>query len=171
MNRRRPGMLVIVMLMLAFFLAACGDEEDDTTVGDEATTATDTSANTAAEDITATDAEPAGGADLTGTWSLVTENGSPPAALGYNSTILTLDDETFSSEYDGSAGVCTWSGTYTSTPTSMTWTADAASGPPCDQALGQTRTAQVSLSADGDTLTLDWTATPMGTLQVYERAS
>ena len=103
-----------------------------------------------------------------GVWKIVTEDGRPPAANGYNSLILTLTADTFTSEYNSDVASCTWSGTHTSSPTTLTITTDTATGPPCDQAVGKTRTAQLTL---GNNLTLDWTAETMGTLQVYQRAS
>ena len=117
------------------------------------------------------DSSNGGGAAWIGVWNIVTEDGLPPADNGYNSIILTLNAGTFTSEFDSDAATCTWSGTHTSTPTTLTITTDAANGPPCDQAVGKTRTAQLTLSANGNTLTLDWTAATMGTLQVYQRIS
>ncbi len=104
-----------------------------------------------------------------GVWNIVTEDGLPPAANGYNSLVLALTPGAFISAYDSNAATCTWTGTHTSTPNTLTITTDAATGPPCGQAVGKTRTAQLTLSADGNTLTLDWTAVTMGTLQVYRR--
>lgn len=109
------------------------------------------------------------GAGWFGVWNIVTEDGRDPAANGYNSIVLTLTADAFVSEFDSDAATCTWSGTHTSTVTALTITTDTATGPPCDQAVGKTRTAQLTLSADGNTLVLDWTAETMGTLQVYER--
>jgi len=112
-----------------------------------------------------------GGAAWIGVWNIVTEDGRPPEDNGYNSVILTLNAGTFTSEFDSDAATCTWSGTHTSTPTTLTITTNAATGPPCGLAVGTTRTAQLTLSADSNTLTLDWTAATMGTLQVYQRIS
>ena len=104
-----------------------------------------------------------------GVWKIVTEDGLPPAANGYNSIFLALTPGAFISAFDSNAATCTWTGTHTSTPTTLTITTDAATGPPCGQAVGKTRTAQLTLSANSNTLTLDWTAATMGTLQVYRR--
>ena len=127
----------------------------------------DTASSVRSEDTSLTVTKP--GAAFIGVWNVVTEDGLQPAANGYTSLILTLTAATFTSEYVSDVASCTWSGTYTSTPTTLTITTDAATGPPCDQAVGKTKTSQLVLSADGNTLTLDWTAETMGTLQVYQR--
>lgn len=169
---RRLGILVIVLLLFSLLVVACGDEGDGVTVEDEIITREDTGATSTTADDGATDDVPdPGGASWIGVWNIDTEDGRPPAANGYNSMILTLNAGTFTSEYDSDAATCAWSGTHTSTPTALTLTTDAATGPPCDQAIGKTRTAQLTLSADGNTLTLDWTSETMGTLQVYQRVS
>jgi len=104
-----------------------------------------------------------------GVWNIVTEDGRTPIENGYNSVVLALTPGAFSSVFDSDAVTCAWKGSLTSTTTTITITTDAATGPPCGQAIGKTRTAQFTLSADGNTLTLDWTAATMGTLQVYRR--
>ncbi len=104
-----------------------------------------------------------------GVWKILAEDGRTPAENGYNSLVLALTPGAFSSVFDSDAVTCAWNGTHTSTPTTLTITTDAATGPPCGQAVGKTRTAQLILSANGNTLTLDWTAETMGTLQVYRR--
>jgi hypothetical protein len=104
-----------------------------------------------------------------GVWDIVTEDGRTPAENGYNSLVLALTPGAFSSVFDSDNVTCAWTGANTSTPTTLTITTDAATGPPCGQAVGKTRTAQLTLSANGNILTLDWTAAPMGTLQVYRR--
>lgn len=172
MKFRHLSILAIVLLLIPFSIVACGDEGGDVTVEDVLTTRDDTgTTSTTAGDGTADEGTDSEGATWIGVWNIVTDNGSPPAANGYNSLILTLTASTYTSEYNSDAANCTWSGTHTSTPTTLTITTAAATGPPCDQALGKTRTAQLTLSADGNTLTLDWTAETMGTLQVYQRTS
>lgn len=171
MKPSRLGILLIAVLLLSIAVSACGDEEGDTTTDETTTTATTGTGTTAATGTGTTEEPETGGTSVEGVWNLITEDGSPPSALGYNSIVLTLEDGTFSSVFDGSAGVCTWSGTYTATESELTMTAEVATGPPCDMAIGQTRTAQMNMSVDGNTLTLDWTAQPMLTLQVYERVS
>ena len=104
-----------------------------------------------------------------GVWKIVTEDGRTPMENGYNSLVMALTPDAFSSVFDSDNVTCAWIGTHTSTSTTLTITTDAATGPPCGQAVGKTRTAQLTLSANGNTLTLDWTAETMGTLQVYRR--
>lgn len=140
----KSKLIWLISLFFALFVVSCpGDSSDDDTPG----------------------------ATWIGVWNIVTEDGRPPVDNGYNSIILTLTAVTFISEFDSDTATCTWSGTHTSTPTTLTITTDDATGPPCDIAVGTTRTAQLTLSADGNTLTLDWTAETMGTLQVYQRVS
>ena len=163
------SVLAVIMLLLSSSMVACGDETGDVTVEDEG--ATSGTAATHADDGTTDTVPDAEGAAWIGVWDIVTENGLTPAANGYNSIILTLAGDTFTSEYDSDIATCTWSGTHTSTATTLTITTEASTGPPCDLAVGTTKTAQLSLSADGNTLTLDWTAETMGTLQIYQRVS
>lgn len=158
MRFRHLSVLLIAALIVSLAIVACGDEDVATT-------------GTAAEETSTDIVTVPEGAAWVGVWNIVTENGLPPAENGYNSLILTLTADAFTSEYDSDAAACTWSGSHTSTPATLSLTTDAASGPPCDEAVGKTRTAQLTLSADGNTLTLDWTAEAMGTLQVYQRDS
>lgn len=134
-------------------MVACGGDDSASTVRTDDTTQTLTQAE----------------AGWVGVWKIVTEDGRSPAANGYNSLILTLTADTFTSEYNSDIASCTWSGTYTSASTTLTITTDAATGPPCNIAVGKIKTAQMTL--EKDSLTLDWTAETMGTLQVYQRAS
>ncbi|MHB0915612.1 MAG: hypothetical protein ACYC5A_08705 [Thermoleophilia bacterium] len=158
MRFRHLSVLLIAALIVSLTIVACGDEDVATT-------------GTAAEETSTDIVTAPEGAAWVGVWNIVTENGLPPAENGYNSLILTLTADAFTSEYDSDAAACTWSGSHTATPATLSLTTDAASGPPCDEAVGKTRTAQLTLSADGNTLTLDWTAEAMGTLQVYQRDS
>ena len=158
---RKDVSIVVTILVAVVFLFAAGCDK-----GGGASNPVATSGSGGITGDEGTDSE---GATWIGVWNVVTDNGSPPAANGYNSLILTLTAGTYTSEYNSDVANCTWSGTHTSTPTTLTLTVAAATGPPCDQALGKTRTAQLTLSADGNTLTLDWTAETMGTLQVYQR--
>lgn len=165
MKYKRLSVLMIALMLFSFASIACGYEG---VVTSSAATGT---ASTAPGGVTNDDLMVPEGAAWVGVWNIVTENGLPPAENGYNSLILTLTADAFTSEYDSDAAACTWSGSHTSTPATLSLTTDAASGPPCDEAVGKTRTAQLTLSADGNTLTLDWTAEAMGTLQVYQRDS
>ena len=173
MRYRRLSTLVIVISLFSLFIIACGGDEGAATSEGRVTTGEDAgAAGSIAGDGTTDDVPAPEDAAWAGVWDIVTENGLPPSANGYNSIVLTLAADTFTSVYDSDeAGTCTWSGAQTAPPTTLTMTTDAATGPPCDQALGKTRTARLTLSADGNTLTLDWTAETMGTLQVYQRVS
>jgi hypothetical protein len=166
MKYRHLSVLVIVLLFFSLSIVACGDDGDDTTTGDDTITTSGTTGDITREDDTDPDE-----AAWVGVWTIVLEDGRTPAENAYNSVTLTLDASTFSSTYDGSGGLCTWSGTNTTTADTMTWIADASTGWPCDQAIGDTFTAQMTLSADGNSLTLDWTANAGLTLQEYERVS
>ncbi len=108
------------------------------------------------------------GGGWTGTWTMVTEDGRTPAEWGYRSVVLTLATTSFTSRYDSGTEACTWSGTLTSTESTLTVTTSAADAFPCNQAVGTTRDAAWSLSNGNNTLTLDWSGT-LGTLQVYQR--
>ena len=103
-----------------------------------------------------------------GVWNIAKEDGRTPKENGYNSLVLALSPGAFSSVFDSDAVTCAWTGTHTFTQTTLTITTDDATGPPCGQAVGKKRTADLTLSADFNTLTLDWRG-KIGTLQVYRR--
>lgn len=106
---------------------------------------------------------------LLGSWNIVLENGNTPEENGYNSLVLQFFDGEFVSELEGDAIDCHWEGDFSvseSDSLSQTTTV-AVGGGSCDSALNQTRSASISFSEDGDTLTLDYR--PNGALQVYER--
>ena len=171
MKYRRLSTLVIVLSLFSLLIIACGGDEKAVTSEGGVTTGEDAGTTGTTTVDGTTDGIPGPeDAAWVGVWNIVTENEFPPSANGYNSITLTLAADTFTSEYYSDAATCTWSGTYTATPTTLTMTTDAATGPPCEQALGKTRTTRLTLSPDGSTLTLDWTAETMGTLQVYQRA-
>jgi hypothetical protein len=110
--------------------------------------------------------DPSGpGAPWVGTWDLTLENGVTPS--GYASE-LTIQASSFTSTFDSPAQSCSWTGTLTATATQITWSYDSASGPPCTTAVGSSRTSIWTISGDGDTLTLNFTAGG-GTLQVWSR--
>ncbi|NQU39104.1 MAG: hypothetical protein HQ523_04045 [Lentisphaerae bacterium] len=103
-----------------------------------------------------------------GVWGIVTENGSTPAENGYRSIVLTLTETSFTSMFDAGVAVCSWSGPLSSAGGIFTTTVADADGPPCNIALGTTRSAAWSLSNGNSTLTLNWMDAG-GTLQVYAR--
>jgi hypothetical protein len=111
------------------------------------------------------------GSSLDGLWSLVTENGMTPSEAGFTSLTLQIDSGGFTSILQGPTS-CIWSGAFSSTETEATVTTSSASGDEsCQNAVGNTRVAALSLSNNGNTLTLDYTANAGGTLQVYMRVS
>ena len=110
--------------------------------------------------------DPSGpGTPWVGDWELTLENGVVPS--GYAST-LTIQTGSFTSTFVSAAQSCSWSGTLTATSTEITWSYDSATGPPCNMAVGTARTSTWTLSGDGETLTLDFTADG-GALQVWSR--
>jgi hypothetical protein len=110
---------------------------------------------------------PSGGAEAwEGVWTLTTENGTAPASYSLH---LDLSATSFTSTFTNSSQSCSWTGTVSATSSEQTWSTQSATGPPCDVGVGQSRTAQWSLSSDENELTLDFTAVSPGTLQVYSR--
>ncbi|RMG42827.1 MAG: hypothetical protein D6719_05390 [Candidatus Dadabacteria bacterium] len=117
------------------------------------------------------DGELAGLSQLVGNWNVLTENGKTPAENGYTSLTISFTSTTFTSILTGPVS-CNWTGTYTTStsPDKATLLTTAATGSTfCQQAVNKESSALVTISTDGNTLTLDYR--PTGTLQVYERIS
>lgn len=109
-------------------------------------------------------------ARLIGNWNLLLEDGQTPAENGYNSLTVSFTATEFVSEFDGNALDCHWEGTYNSLSEGaaiLQLTTVGTGGLACESAIGQSKSADVEFSEDGNTLTLDYT--PEGTLQVYQR--
>lgn len=107
------------------------------------------------------------GSSFNGTWIIVTENGSTPSELGYTSLELTISGQEFSSVFTSPSVSCSWKGTVLIDDTTIYVSTDSASGPPCSQAVGNSALGVHSL--EGDTLTIDYTGSGTGTLQVFAR--
>lgn len=109
---------------------------------------------------------------IVGNWNLITENGSTPNELGYESLTIVFTESAFESTFTGTSLTCDWTGTYTNPGKGtilILLTNTGVGGTACEEAIGQFRSTTFELSEDGDTLTLDYR--PEGTLQVFERVS
>jgi hypothetical protein len=107
---------------------------------------------------------------IVGSWNLLTENGSTPIELDFDSLTITFTDNSFESTFTGTTLTCDWTGSYTNTSKGsglILLTNSGVGGTACEQAIGQFRSATFELSEDGNILTLDYR--PDGTLQVFER--
>ena len=112
------------------------------------------------------------GAAFIGTWSMVTEDGKSPSALGYDSLLVTFSNWYYTADISAPTFWCYWGGDITYTDTAITVILEDALGSSdfCSQSPGSTIIAAWDISDDGDTLTLDWRGgAPNGTLQVYTR--
>ena len=103
---------------------------------------------------------------LIGDWILLTENGSTPPELGFNSLSLTFKPNKFISIFSSDTLTCNWEGKYTVGENTLSITTEQATGgPSCLSAIGQIRTANVSFN--GNNLVLDYR--PGGALQEYNQ--
>lgn len=103
-----------------------------------------------------------------GVWNGVSEN----ALLASGQLVLTLTSFSQTSIFAG--GFCTWTGSVSGvTATNLTITTLSASGSPqCSQAVGQSASPAWTVSADNNTLTLDYSnALSFGTVQVWSRGT
>ena len=112
------------------------------------------------------------GAKFIGTWSIVTEDGKTPSALGYDSLMVSFSNWYYDSDIEAPDFWCYWGGPITYTDTAITVTIEDSLGSSsfCNQSPGSTIIAAWSISGDGKTLRLDWRGgAPNGALQVYTR--